>query len=381
MPVKKPTTGNNRKRTAQKRTARPRHHGPLTHLSIQGFRGNKKLDIDGLAPLTVFTGDNGAGKTTLLEAAFGVYGRRSPGWVPQLQARRGLRAFAKEGPSYLGLFYGTSETGRAVLSGRAKDGTELRLEIKRIASGPQTVMLEDGQGNLYNIAENAPSLQFRAYRNGKLENPSELVWKFTPPDRGELEPRGGKPGHPRAMFQHPSEGTLSDDVKDRYGDAREIGRDRFAIEMAQSLDPRVDDIEYLQTSRTKYFRAKLSDGRTLPLGMLGAGIVNVFCFGIDLAYVGDGFLAVDEVENGLYHRRLPMVFRTLVQFREKVGTQLMLATHSHEALTAIVEAATAHDARQFAVVHLRRDNDDNVHATVIPGPDAKSSLEHGYDLR
>ena len=76
-----------------------------------------------------------------------------------------------------------------------------------------------------------------------------------------------------------------------------------------------------------------------------------------------------------------MIFRALVQAREHFGTQLMLATHSHEALSAIVEAATERNARQFAVVHLRRDSDDVVHATTIPGPDAKSSLEHGYDLR
>jgi len=381
MPVRKPTAQRNRKRPARRRGTPPRHHGPLTHLSVQGFRGISRLDIDGLAPLTVFTGDNGAGKTTLLEAAFAVYGRTTPAWVLNLQARRGLGAFSKEGPSYLGLFYGPSESGRAVLYGRAEDETELRLEIKRTAMGPQTVVLEERSADLANLAKQAPALEFRAYKNEQLENKSKLIWKFTPPDRGELEPRGGKPGHPPAMFQHPFGGTLGPDEMDRYGDARETGRHRVAVELVQAVDPRVDDIEDLKTTRTRYFRAKLKDGRTLPLGMLGDGVVHVFGFGIDLAHVGDGFLAIDEVENGLYHRRLPEVFRVLVRLHRHLGTQLMLATHSGEALSAIVEAATEDDAHQFAVVHLRRDPDDRVHATVIPGPDAKSSLEHGYDLR
>ncbi len=281
----------------------------------------------------------------------------------------------------MGLFYGSSEIGSAVLCGRAKGKTKLRLEIRLAATGPQTVVLEKGPADLYNLAKQAPTLEFRAYKNGKLENPSALVWTFTPPNRGELEPRGGKPSHPRAMFQHPSGGALGEEESDRYGDVREAGRDKVVMELAQSIDPRIDDIEYLQTTRTQYFRAKLNDGRTLPLGMLGGGVANVFRFGIDLAHVGDGFLAIDEVENGLYHRRLPEVSRALVTARKHFGTQLMLATHSHEALSAIVEAATADDPRQFAVVHLRRDSDDLVHATVIPGPDAKSSLEHGYDLR
>jgi hypothetical protein len=281
----------------------------------------------------------------------------------------------------LGLFYGSTEIGSAVLSGRAEDKTELRLEIKRAATGPQTVVLEERSADLSNLAKQAPTLEFRAFKNGKPENSSALIWKFIPPDRGELEPRGGKPGYPRGIFQHPSGGTLGEEEKSRYGDAREAGRDREVLELVQAVDPRVDDIEYLQTTRTHYFRAKLKGGRTLPLGMLGAGVVNVFRFGIDLAQVGDGLLAIDEVENGLYHRRLPEVFRALVTGRRRFGTQLMLATHSDEALSALVEAATQDDADQFAVVHLRRDSDDQVHATVIPGPDARSSLEHGYDLR
>ncbi len=392
MPVKKPTAPSNRKRPGRKQRTPPRHHGPLTHLSIEGFRGISRLDIDGLAPLTVFTGDNGAGKTTLLEAAFAVYGRTTPVWVPRLQAWRGLGAFSKEGPSYLGLFYGWSEAGGAALSGRAKDGTKLRLQIDRTEAGRQAVVLKQKPGrtgpepqlepaDLADLAVQTPVLEFRAYENSRLQNPSQLIWTFTPPDRGELQVHGGKPGYPPAMFQNPSGGALGEEEKDRYGDAREAGRDHDVMALVKTVDPRVDDIEYLQTTRTQYFRAKLKDGRTLPLGMLGGGVVNVFRFGIDLAHVGDGFLAIDEVENGLHHRRLPEVFRALVRARRHFDTQLMLATHSNEALSAIVEAATADDPRQFAVVHLRRDSDDLVHATVIPGPDAKSSLEHGYDLR
>ena len=381
MPVKKSRAQTNRKQPATRRETSARHDGPLTHLSIEGFRGIRRLDIEGLAPLTVFTGDNGAGKSTILEAAFALYGRTTPSWVPSLQAFRGMNAFSKEGPSYLGLFYGASESGHAKLAGGAADGTEFRVEIKRSATGPQAVMLAEGQADLSNLAKQAPALEFRAYKNERLENKSELIWKFTPPDRGELEPRGARPGQPPALFQPPSGGALGKDEKDRYGDAREAGRDRDVLDLVQTVDPRVVDVEYLQTTRTQYFRARLKDGRTLPLGMLGGGVVNIFRYGIDLAYVRDGFLAIDEVENGLYHRRLGEAFRALVKARRHFSAQLMLATHSHEALSAIVEAAAEDDVRQFAVVHLRRDADDNVHATVIPGSEAKSSLEHGYDLR
>jgi predicted ATPase len=115
--------------------------------------------------------------------------------------------------------------------------------------------------------------------------------------------------------------------------------------------------------------------------MLGGGVVNSFRYAVSLAYVRSGFLGIDEVENGLYYHRLPEIFSALVQARKRIGTQLMLATHSDEALTALADAAMEHDPDQFAVVHLRREQDDSIRATVIKGRDAKSMRDHGYDLR
>ncbi len=315
-------------------------------------------------------------------------------WVPGLQARRGLGVFStKEGPSYLGLFFGSLDQEHARLSGVAEDGTELALEIRLSPPGQPAIAIESKsrgrgdepahfqQSDIANLAEQVSTLEFRALKNGKLENPSELVFTFTEPNQAELRGRGGRPGRPRAVFQHPSDGVLGTDIKDRYGDVREARRDGGVLELLRAIDPRIEDVEYLQTTRAQYFRAKLKDGRTFPLGMLGGGVVNAFHFAVNLAHVEDGFLAIDEVENGIYHRRLPDVFRALVKARKHFNTQLMLATHSFEALSAIIDAATTEDPDQFAVIHLRRDEQDVVHATVVPGPDAKSSLEHGYDLR
>ncbi len=236
MSPKKSTARNSRKRSAKKQRISARHHGPLTHLSFKGFRGISQLDIDGLAPLTIFTGDNGAGKSTVLEAAFAVYGRKSPAWLPSLQARRGLGAFSSnEGPSYLGLFYGTSETGRATLSGRAKNGKHLRLEIERTEASAKAVLLEPTEkADLEQVPEQAPVLEFRAYTNKTLENKSHLIWRFTPPNRGELETREAKPSDLRALLQHPSEGRLAQDERNRYGDAREAGHDRLVIELVSA---------------------------------------------------------------------------------------------------------------------------------------------------
>jgi energy-coupling factor transporter ATP-binding protein EcfA2 len=386
---RKPAT---REPSGKKGTSEPL--GPLTSISIEGFRGVKKLKIDGLAPITVFTGDNGAGKSTLLEAVFAIYGRTNPVWAVQLQARRGMHGFdPTKGPSYVGLFYGFSETGNATLSGRTQHKTSVRLEIERASEASQTFLFEssgprgegDGaqfqQSDARNIAEQRAPLVFRAFRDDKRENQSKLVWTPTQQNRFELQAPGASPGRLHGLLQHATGGMLGSDLKTRFGDMREAGRDAGVVELLQSIEPRARDVEYLQTTGKEYFRVKLEDGSWLPLGMLGGGAANAFNCGVNLAYVEKGLLAIDEVDNGIYYRRLPGFFQALFRAREHFGAQLMLATHSFEALSAIVNAATEHNPDQLAVVHLRRDGDDAVHATVIPGVDAKSSIDHGYDLR
>ncbi len=354
----------------------------LKSISIQGFRGIDRLRIDGLAPLTVLIGDNGAGKSTVLEAAFALYGRLMPSWVLSLQARRGMLSFSNEGPSYLGLFYGSSESGPAVISGRTADSTEYRLEIERQPIGTQAITVGvREQAASSEMPTQVPSLRLRASKNGEEEGSSELIWKFTPPNQGEVQIRNGRNERPYALLQPPSDGALSHDDRERFGDARETGLDAQVLELVQQVDSRIEDIEFLQTSRSQYFRAKLKDGATLPLGMLGGGVVNIFRMAINLAFVKDGLLAIDEVENGIYHRRLPDCFKALLAARKQLNTQLMLATHSFEALTAILQAAEEQDVKQLAVVHLRRDDAGVVRATVIRGVDAIASLKQGYDLR
>jgi AAA15 family ATPase/GTPase len=140
-------------------------------------------------------------------------------------------------------------------------------------------------------------------------------------------------------------------------------------------------VEYLETTKAQYFRATLEDRRAFPLGLLGGGVLAVFRHALALSYVKQGLLAIDEAGVGIHHRRLGDYFRSMVLTRKSLGGQLALTTHSFEALAALVNAAAEHDPDHFAVVHLRRDEKDQVRATVIPGKDATSSLDHGYDLR
>lgn len=108
---------------------------------------------------------------------------------------------------------------------------------------------------------------------------------------------------------------------------------------------------------------------------------NLFRFLINLDYVRGGFLGIDEIENGFHHSRLAGIFSCLLSSSLATRTQLMMSTHSGEAIAAFVAAADSVGPDDLAVVHLSRQEDETVVAKTFRGRDAISSVKLGYELR
>lgn len=369
-------------RTPRRRAGAAKPKGDwLRSIRIRNFRGIRDLNVDGLAPITVFTGDNGAGKTTLLEAAFAIHGRGNPQWVVDLQARRGFPHVSAKGPSYLGLFGGFEEFGEAEITGKTGTGKKPGIQLSRSSSDGHAAVVRTDSPAPISAGQTPPPLVCHALSKGAKVHPSRLVWHFEPPNKGSFEAKGAKKIGAPAILMHAAHGAAGQDEEGKFAEARVAGRDESIIANMRLLDPRIEYIESV-SARGGYFGVRFSKRRgVVPLGMLGGGANNFFKFMVNLDAVRGGWLGIDEVENGFFHRRQPELFKNLFIASRAANVQLMLATHSHEALGAMIEAVPKSELSDLAVVHLRRESDDEVRATVLPGPRARSSYVHGYDLR
>ena len=108
---------------------------------------------------------------------------------------------------------------------------------------------------------------------------------------------------------------------------------------------------------------------------------NLFRFLVNLDYTRGGFLGIDEIENGFHHSRLADVLSCLLASSVATRTQLMMSTHSAEAIAAFVAAADSVGPNDLAVVHLARREDETVVAKTFRGREAISSVKLGYELR
>lgn len=354
----------------------------LTSMLIDNFRGFRRLEVPVLPQITLLTGTNGSGKSTLLEAAFALTARNAPGWILNLQAHRGFaRVSPTKGPRYTGLFYGFKDEGRASISGAAPDGSTYRIELERASALPPDLVVSAATADTLTPSSD---LVVRAFRDNLLENESTLAWVVDKDGKAALQMRGSRPPQAPAILLHPgAKEAVDEEEVERFGSAKAAGRAQAILEGLQMLHPSIEDIEFLRTPTGEAFYARRA-GSYIPLGLLGGGVNNVFRYLTSLSYARGGFLGMDEVENGIHYTALPTVFRTLVQLCFESGTQLLMSTHSRDAVVALSGVAQEYmppSRSRIGAIHLSRGGENNVRLTWFVGDEFTSSVELGYEVR
>lgn len=352
----------------------------LESLEITGFRGFDRVKITGLSPVTVITGKNGIGKTNLLEAILALHGRNSPSWVPSLQANRGFDQInPSTGPSYLGLFFGFKDSGKATIEGVFRGDRSWKLAIERSTNNPQTLPNTGSSSSTIESAKGS-DLTLRTYRSSKLVHESALVWALDQARGWQLKTLKGLEADRKAKLMHPGRHAAGDEETKQFGDAKAQGRANRIIQGMKHFVPEIQDIELTRTTSGEYFAATVN-GALQPLGLLGAGINHFFKCLVSLDSVRGGCLCIDEVENGLHFSIQEKLFASLIQFALDDGTQLVISTHSAEALNAIGRACEKVDKEKFSLVHLQQGEQISVESHVFRGTDAISAMRLGYELR
>lgn len=269
----------------------------LEGIAIGNYRGFMDFEIQGLAPVTIVTGDNGTGKTNLLRAcAYEI----SDGEV--------------------------RHTYSPIV--RADSGVTHEQDDRPIAHRVGPIVL----------------------RNARFIGAFDRL----PDPEGDLK---------------------------RYLAARLARRSEALVEGLQTILPNMIDIEFLPYDNKNQFVVR--DGSrywSLQEMGAGAGVLFKLLVAIDAMQPGE-VVAIDEIEIGLYHRRMPEVFKAIIHAAKRADVQLIVSTHSDEALEALVEAAEETPDRDVVVVRMYRDEHDAIRGLVLEEQIVRNAVRGAIELR
>ena len=374
----------------------------IDSLSISGFRGIDELSIRRLGRVTLVAGKNSIGKTTVLEAIriYAARGRYSALWN-LLGEHEEMAAMVDDDDTnrlernHAALFYGREiSVGTRISIGPGAPDEQLTIETTTLTEehaerqGAFPEFFEDSPNRALkityrNAAQTVPitvsrddslavgALGRQPYRTGRLGN----RWPYGDDPQPAIKCEFLGPGVPsnNALAVFWDDVALTDDE----------GRAIEALGLIFGSDvERVAAVgDDRRGARGRRMVVKLGHHeRPVPLRSLGDGALRLFAVALGLAVSRDGFLLIDEAENGIHHSVQRDYWRMVLQTAHKHNVQVIATTHSWDCVRGFAHAAVDLEDAEGVLVRLDKER-GMLRAVEYPEEELQIAAEQGIEVR
>jgi AAA15 family ATPase/GTPase len=129
------------------------------------------------------------------------------------------------------------------------------------------------------------------------------------------------------------------------------------------------------------------NGLTKPVSLnsLGDGMVRIFQISLKLATAKNGFLLIDEFENGLHYSIQEKVWTLLFEMAQKLDIQIFATTHSWDCIESFSKVATSFENNEGVLFRMGRSsktsNFGQVVATVFDSAELETITQSDMEIR
>ena len=363
----------------------------LPSLAIRTFRGIESLSIPRLGRVTLIAGMNGTGKTTVLDAIRIYAARGSRSALFELpQRREEVAALVDEDgdtilvPDLASIFHQSDESRHAHISiGLSNDADQLEIQV----TSPGDEHFDRIAASLPDTLEDQDIMMLRVMFRGAVRvlPPVQLPHKFR--RLGRLHDNGDFPREIKLVSLGP--GLPGNDEVARFWnhimltDEEDRALEALKLVLGSSVS-RVavagDEKGSLGMDGQRVL-VKLKDrARPVPLKSLGDGAVRLFGIALALADSRDGFLLIDEVENGIHHSVHHDFWRMVLRAAQDNNVQVIATTHGWDCVRGFALAATEMEDVEGVLVRLERE-DGLVRVVEYPEKKLMTAALHDIEVR
>ncbi len=315
----------------------------INSIEINQFRGIKKLEVSDFSRINLIVGDNNCGKTTFLEAIQLLFAEANLSSVKSIVKQRTI---LKPNDSFYVSFINLFNTGQKENSfsfdiyAASNDGP-IRFEItgkEKTVSGEEALRvspMSSRQKNTYNksllpetakiftgniISQKSKNLMDKEINLSSITNvlPGITIKKAV-------------------QYVH-SFGHLKFDLLQNIVENPEYKK--LAVSIMQQFDESIIDICYTKADDDTFLETVITeDGINMPFSVYGDGIKKILYILNRLFDSTDSILLIDEIETGLHKKYYDRLFPVVFELAKKLNVQLFIATHSLEAIDAILSYA------------------------------------------
>lgn len=359
----------------------------LPELSITGFRGIANLSIPRLGRVTLIAGKNGVGKTTLLDAVRIYAARGYPALTNVLQRREELTASSDEdgdttlGPDFEALFHGRHPSSDSFISIGPENRTE-RLNIRVIPNLQQKLSFPEDFS-----AGDEPLCEIKCQDKTQVISMRDFMQLSRFRNRGLRPPESELPSPIRCESSGPS--VMDNASMARFWD--NVALTDYETQAVQALrliyGEEVDRVAIVgdeERPRAFYRRRALvkikGHERPVSLKSLGDGATRLFGIALALANSQDGFLLIDEAENGIHHSVQPDFWKMVMRTAHENNVQVLATTHSWDCVAGFAQAARDSEEVDGVLIRLER-NDEGIRVVEYSEEELHVAAKQGIEVR
>ncbi len=290
-----------------------------TSFIAKNFRAFEEIKISKLSKINLFLGKNSVGKTALLEALYIYLHEDKEEAISKLLLKKEEHLSSKEDLASVikHLFYKHSlpnlnEAGITLSS--------LKLDNKINKSKSVTITTgEDDSDSSLIIGEGNKKRGYPLYRDFERFYRHNRMFE----DESNQD---------NLQFVY-SMGIDNNYVAELWDNIALDKKQNDVIEALQIIEPELSDVAFIKVkrSRSRTAIAKVLDEK-VPFRSMGDGINRILYIVLSMVNAQNGYLLIDEFENGLHYSVQEQVWRVIFALSESLNVQVFATTHSSDCI-------------------------------------------------
>lgn len=338
----------------------------MKELEINNYKCLGNVSITDLKRVNLFTGKNNTGKSTILEALSLFVSKGKNSWIKELLDRRGeINNYDRDDNvnvetnlEILSSFFYNRKIGfdQDDLISIKSDNDNFTMKFVQFVD--EMIEKEDSEGNLFHVTNrvitndaNRDNLSYGLEL--KVDNSSQMLKLDRNIFRGRLSVFESDKFH---LVN--SKGDDIDNSAALWDKITLSEKEDSVIEALKIIEPNISRLSFVGNDsyrNRRYPIIKLNNTQNIyPLKAMGDGINRVLNLTLALVNSDNGFLLIDECENGLHYSVQEKLWKIIFEIASKLNVQVFATTHSNDSIRSFAKVLEANDKLDGTLFRLER---------------------------
>jgi AAA15 family ATPase/GTPase len=158
----------------------------------------------------------------------------------------------------------------------------------------------------------------------------------------------------------------------------------FVTKALNIIEPKVERISQIKDdTSTSRFLIRLSDQKKpVPLRSMGDGINRILTIILAMVNCENGYLLIDEFENGLHYSVQEKLWKIIFHLAERLNIQVFVTTHSNDTIRAFENIVNQNEIIPLDGLLIKLENiDDTIEATTFEPSELKVITDNLIEVR